>query len=119
LGFKLAHIRIPWNQEVFEWARTCPRIYMVLKIESTRDMILLAIAENIKVLNILRDRRIGKDAIVETHIELLKPGLLNISLGEKLKNTAPCGADCLKCEFFKKECPGCPGTIRHTELWNL
>jgi DNA-binding Lrp family transcriptional regulator len=119
LGFKLAHIKLPWDQKTYDWALRCPRIYMILRIESTGEMVLIAFAESIDVLNILRDSRIGRDAIVETHTELLKPDFLNISIGEKLKNVAPCSSDCLDCKHFKRQCPGCPGTIKHTELWDM
>jgi DNA-binding Lrp family transcriptional regulator len=109
--FHFAQIRIMKDhEETEERFKDCPRVLLMARLESTRELMIWFVAGDRITLE-CETKKHFPDAIVEIYTTLLSPKLVNIeSLPDIPKNRCPCGEFCTECEF-KKRCACCPSTV--------
>jgi DNA-binding Lrp family transcriptional regulator len=109
--FHFAQIRILKDPEDVEKRfKDCPRILLMARIESTRELMIWFMAEDKKTLE-CETKKHFPGAIVEIYTTLLSPKLIDVKSGSDIpKNRCPCGSFCTECEF-KNKCSCCPSTV--------
>jgi DNA-binding Lrp family transcriptional regulator len=106
------------QRRIIERFRLCPRVVMMDLVSGKYNIIMRAMAPNLKDLEcFLNCSRIKNEQIRDLEIYIsstnVKPKFIPIPTisFEDRKDNAPCGTRCVFCDLYKtKECSGCPAT---------
>ncbi len=107
--------------EITRRFRECPRIALLASMVGGYNLMALMVAENNDVLECISTvcvvRRMKGIRRSEVYLvsDLIEPRFLPLKItAEKIRQTAPCGRNCLECrKYIENKCLGCPATIHY------